>query len=96
MTLESILSDARKLAVALDPILTFVSIVQKATGAGGVAAEHAIQVITAAVDALEQSVTGQATKELTDARMASLLDEVSSIRQGARNILDERFGKDGG
>lgn len=91
MSLDAFLSDAAKVAHAIEPLVAFVRVVRAATGIGGSSAEHALDVIDAALKSLDDHAAGKATAELTTQRIEALTATLAANNAAADAELAARF-----
>lgn len=85
------LSDVRKLAALIEPMVAVIAVAEAATKVGGPSADAAVQAIAAAVKSLAHLAEGKTTHDQAMASMAALQAAIASGDAAADAALAARF-----
>lgn len=88
MSVATIISDLRKAATAVDPVLSFALVALAATGIGGPVAEEAVAIIQAAAKSLEGATSGAQTSEQVLAHLDAIHAALAANVATAQAVLD--------
>lgn len=89
--LETVLTDIRKVAALIEPMVAVIAVAEAATKVGGPSADAAVQAIAAAVKSLSGIVEGKVTHEQAMASLAALRSAIASNDAAADAALAARF-----
>lgn len=90
--IDTILTDVRKVASLIEPIVAVIAVAETAVGIGGPAAEVAVQAIAAAIKTLASVADGAVTHEQAMDALTSLRTQLAANDAAADAALVARFG----
>jgi hypothetical protein len=90
-TIDSFLDKASEFAIAIQPVIAFVKLTQKAIGLGGQPAEHIVAIVADAFAALQNAASGAASAEETKQRLAEINTRMDSGIAAGDAAADKRL-----
>jgi hypothetical protein len=88
---DTVVTDVRKVAALIEPMVAVIAVAEAATGIGGPSADAAVQVIAAAIKSLTGIVEGKVTHDQALVSMSQLLASLATNDAAADAALAARF-----